>query len=79
MRDEIRINDDKTKYMNVHHLPICTTFYFLNDIPVVDVSTSEEKLSKGRVSVVLNSYGDLCGINSLGALNIGDEDEQGEP
>ena len=29
VKDKIRINDSKLKYMNVHHLPVCTTFYFL--------------------------------------------------
>lgn len=30
-KNKININDDKLKYMNVHHVPICTTFYFIKD------------------------------------------------
>jgi len=31
-RDKIRINDEKVKYLNVHHIPICTTFFFIEGI-----------------------------------------------
>jgi len=44
-RDKIRINDQKLKYLNVHHIPICTTFYFLKDLPdtpVLDCNSKEE-------------------------------------
>ena len=33
IRDRIRINDEKLKYLNVHHIPISTTFYFMEDLP----------------------------------------------
>ena len=29
-RDRIRINEEKMKYMSIHHVPVCTTFYFIN-------------------------------------------------
>ena len=71
--------------MNVHHIPICTTFYFLNDPrnnteaqeddlsqkPIIDVCSQEEKLCSSRLSIVLNIFGDICGMTSLGALGIG--------
>jgi len=39
--------------------------------PIVDVNSTEEKLCQSRLSIVLNSYGDLCGMTTLGALEIG--------
>ena len=42
-------------------------------------------MARARLSIVLNSYGDLCGMQTLGALDIGpsnpvgeDEDEDSE-
>lgn len=86
VKNQICINDQRRKYLNVHHLPVCSTFYFLGDCPkpALDVTTQEEKLAKARLSIVLNSYGDLCGMQTLGALNIGpnnqveDDDEDSE-
>lgn len=58
-KNQININTKKIHYMNVHHLPICTTFYFLKDPtkakamdesidalrPIIDVNSTEEKLT----------------------------------
>lgn len=74
-RDKIRVNDQKLKYLNVHHIPICTTFYFLKDLPenpVLDVTAKEEKLTTARLSIVMNTYEDICGMSSLGALEVDD-------
>ena len=27
----IKINPEKLKYLNFHHLPVCTSFYFVRD------------------------------------------------
>lgn len=78
-RDKIRINDTKLKYMNVHHVPICTTFYFLKDFPdepVLDVNSKEEKLSVSRLSIAMNTYEDICGMASLGATEIENRPDQ---
>ena len=61
------------KHLNVHHLPICTSFYMIENKAVVDVCSAEEKLCNARLSIVLNVYGDLCGMTTLGALEIGQE------
>ena len=72
-REKIMVNDSKLKYINIHHLPICTTFYFLKDLPdtpVLDVNSKEEQLSTSRLSIVMNVYEDLCGMTSLGSLEM---------
>ena len=72
-KDKIIINDAKLKYMNVHHMPIPTTFYFLKDMaekPIVDASSKEERLCVSRLSIVMNSYEDICGMATLGSLNM---------
>lgn len=74
-KNKIKIDDSKLKPLNVHHLPVSTTFYFIKGFtstPVVDVNTREEKLSEARFSIVMNSYEDLCGMTTLGALNLGE-------
>ena len=79
VKNQICVNDDKVKHLNVHHLPICTTFYFLgeHEKPVLDVSSMEEKLTKARLSIVVNGYGDLCGMTTLGALSLGQAESDG--
>lgn len=42
---------------------------------MLDVSTQEEKLCQARLSIVLNAYGDLCGMTTLGALDIGEKED----
>ena len=71
-KDKIRINHEKVKYLNVHHVPVCTTFYFIEgiDSPIVDANAKEEKLAKSRLSMCLNIFEDLCGMTTLGSLEI---------
>lgn len=78
-KNMIRINDQKLKYLNVHHMPICTTFYFLKDMPdnaILDVTAKEEILSVSRLSIVMNTYEDICGITTLGATEIDNQPDQ---
>jgi hypothetical protein len=44
----------------------------------LDVTSQEEKLCASRLSIVLNNFGDICGMNTLGALEFGDEHEDSE-
>jgi exosome complex RNA-binding protein Rrp42 (RNase PH superfamily) len=72
-RDIIRVDDSKLKYLNVHHIPVCCTFYFLGDDevpPIIDASAKEERLSKSRLSIVMNTYEDVCGMSTFGGLDI---------
>ena len=71
-RDKLCINDEKLRYLNVHHLPICTTFYYIKDIetPILDVNAKEERLCSSRLSVVMNAYEDICGMTTLGSLEL---------
>jgi len=73
LKNKIRINDSNLKYLNVHHIPIATTFYFLKDLPetpIIDVNSKEERLCSSRLSIVMNAYEDICGMCTLGALNL---------
>ena len=72
-RDKLKINDAKLKYLNVHHIPISTTFYFMKDLPdtpIIDVNSKEERLCTSRLSIVMNAYEDICGMCTLGALDL---------
>ena len=78
-RDRIRINDEKLKYLNVHHIPVCTTFYFMKDMvdrAVLDVNAKEERLTTSRLSIVMNTYEDVCGITTLGSTEIDNSPDQ---
>jgi exosome complex component RRP45 len=77
-RDKIRVDDSKLKYVNVHHIPVCTTFYFFKDLstPILDVNSKEEMLSTSRLSIVMNIFEDICGMTTLGSLDIENAPDQ---
>jgi len=56
----------------VHHLPICTTFYFIPkvDQPIVDACAKEERLATARLSICMNMFEDVCGMQTLGQMDI---------
>lgn len=70
-KDRIRINEEKMKYISLHHIPICTTFYFVNGSPIVDANAKEERLSESKLSICMNIFEDVCGMSTLGNLQIG--------
>ena len=71
-KDRVKINEEKIKYLSVHHIPVCTTFYFINGIPnpIIDANAREEKLSNSRLSICINIFEDLCGMSTLGSLEV---------
>ena len=60
--------------LNVHHIPVCTSFYFIDGVtaskPIVDATAKEEKLAKSRLSICMNIFEDLCGMTTLGSLEV---------
>ena len=70
--DNVMVSNTKSSYVNVHHLPICTTFYFIPkvDAPIVDASAKEERLATARLSVCMNVFEDVCGMQTLGQMDI---------
>ena len=59
---------DKVHPINVHHMPICTTFYFIpgSENPIVDATAKEERLATARLSICMNVFEDVCGMQTLG-------------
>ena len=51
-------------FLNVHHIPVCTTFYFIPkiDFPIVDAAAKEERLATARLSICMNIFEDVCGM-----------------
>jgi exosome complex component RRP45 len=68
--DCILISKDKEKMtpLNVHHIPVCSTFYFIPKVeePIVDATAKEERLATARLSICMNVYEDVCGMQTLG-------------
>lgn len=64
--DSILISKEKDKMtaLNVHHLPVCSTFYFIPKVtePIVDATSKEERLATARLSICMNVYEDVCGM-----------------
>lgn len=56
----------------VHHLPIAVTFAFFtsDNIVVVDPTSNEEAIMKGRMTVTLNTNGDVCSIQKAGGVGV---------
>ena len=72
--DSLFVSQDPVKkhFLNVHHIPICTTFYFIPDLgePIVDAQAKEERLATARLSICVNVYEDICGMQTLGQLEV---------
>ena len=66
--DQILISHSEQHFLNVHHLPVCSTFYFIPriDEPIVDATSKEERLATARLSICMNIYEDVCGMQTLG-------------
>ena len=68
--DSIFVSSDvqKQHYLNVHHIPVCSTFSFIPGIeePIVDAASKEERLATARLSICVNVYEDVCGMQTLG-------------
>ena len=62
--DKILVSHNKQNYLNVHHIPVCTTFYFIPkvDFPIVDATAKEERLASARLSICMNVFEDVCGM-----------------
>lgn len=56
----------------VHHLPIAVTFAFFTseNIVVVDPTHYEEAIMKGRMTVTINTNGDVCSIQKAGGVGV---------
>jgi len=90
----VSTDPEKQHPVNVHHIPICTTFYFLSpnvlgntpgkqqdeedqrmstiasEEPFIDASAKEERLCAARLSIVMNVFEDLCGMSTLGQMQV---------
>ena len=61
--DEILVSNNKQHFINVHHLPVCTTFFFIPGYEaIVDANSKEERLATARLSICMNVFGDVCGM-----------------
>lgn len=71
-KDKIKINEERTKNLNVHHIPICISFYFIEGVltPIVDANSKEERIARSRLSICMNIFEDLCGMVTLGSLEV---------
>jgi len=71
--DSVKILEDKPwKNINVHHMPIPITFYFIdneNNV-ILDPDLKEEKVTTSRNTVFINVFGDICGIHTQGVLSL---------
>lgn len=56
----------------MHHVPVCSTFYFIPELsdPIVDASSKEERLATARLSICVNIYEDICGMQTLGQMEV---------
>ena len=73
--DEILVSNlvEKQHYINVHHLPISTTFFVIPNVdgePIVDANSKEERLATARLSICMNVFEDVCGMQTLGQLEV---------
>ena len=56
----------------MHHIPVCTSFYYIPGIdqPIVDANSKEERLATARLSICMNVFEDVCGVQTLGQMEV---------
>lgn len=83
MLPEVRITGTKVrvfkaserplKPINVHHMPVPITFNFIDihpDLILIDPDLNESKLVTSVNTIFMNVFGDVCGIHTLGVLDM---------
>jgi exosome complex component RRP45 len=73
-QDQISVSNqpERQHYINVHHIPVCTTFYYIPSIeePIIDANSKEERLATARLSICMNVFEDVCGMQTLGQMEV---------
>jgi exosome complex component RRP45 len=71
-QDQVTVHNEKQRYVNVHHIPVCTTFYYIPSVPqpIIDATSKEERLATARLSICMNIFEDVCGMQTLGQLEV---------
>lgn len=55
----------------LHYQPICISFGLLNDsLILADPNEREEAIIQGRISIILNAFGEMCGFHFLGGVPV---------
>lgn len=54
----------------LHHIPICTTFAFVNNIPILDPTSLETAVSSSSISCIITKYGEVCALSKPGGSPI---------
>lgn len=67
-QDQLTVHHERQRYVNVHHIPVCTTFYYIPSVPqpIIDATSKEERLATARLSICMNIFEDVCGMQTLG-------------
>jgi exosome complex component RRP45 len=58
--------------LSIHHLPIAVTFGFLGDgdLLVLDPSLKEELVMGGRLTITINTHGEVCAVQKGGGVGV---------
>ncbi|KAJ3675200.1 hypothetical protein LUZ60_004242 [Juncus effusus] len=72
---EIIIHDPQVRDpipLTIHHLPIAVTFAFFSEgnLMVIDPNYKEEAVMGGRMTLTLNSNGEICSIQKAGGEGV---------
>ena len=55
----------------LHYQPLCISFCLLNDeLVLLHPNEREEGIMEGKISLVLNAFGELCGVHFLGGVAV---------
>lgn len=56
----------------IHHLPIAVTFAFFGDgnFQVLDPNLKEEEVMGGRITITINSQGEICAVQKGGGVGV---------
>lgn len=58
----------------LHYQPICVSFGLLTeDLLLLDPTEREESIMQGKISIILNAFGEMCGFHFLGGVPVSSE------
>ena len=67
---DILISEERTRKLEIQHMPFSLTFGIFDDVIISDLSFEEEQLVSTNISIAKNSLGQLCSVYKPGGISI---------
>jgi len=72
------LDENETVPLSVHHIPVSVSFGLFNDnnkaIAIIDPTEREEQVMDGSISIAINKFNEICGIQKGGGAGLTSEE-----